>query len=1179
MKIPIFIRRKRGVALVITLSAVVLLTVLILAFFSRAQLNRRISFSSTNQVKADLLARSALDIVTGEIRQELDDAIKSASPTDGVIPAKAGVSNADSVAGSSTIVKVAANGKAIRPGGPNMASSVTIDAKSLNGRSNSKTAWFENGPNLGSADLPSWVYLTRGNGAKVPTAADARDPASPDYVVGRFTYTVYETGGLIDANLAGSPTLTTANSPYAAYWGAKGSAAYADLSVLDQQMDSAKVNQLLSWRNASLLKSGTDKEKAATYDEWATGIPRAVGTPNTSALAAPRSGYADVPLGDNTFISRRDLLRYVSAQLPSGVSSFFTHSSYGPSTPAWSPSFNGTGAAFRYADDAKKQTAINRDLQSVKATSEINVTHYRDDGTKEDTLTIYPDESFIRRPFSLAKLAWLGHDGPNSAAFNSQLNSSQINLAIKAAFGLTWNSSKNRWEYSHGDANGILTLDQACNQQKREPDFFEMLKAGILHGSLGNHPGAGGAGPYEVLTGPVGIYFQAGEHPERADAQILQIGANIIDQADRDNYPTAIYQESNSFKDSPYGAKELFSTYFGQENLPMLQRVVQVAHKVDGDESAAGPEDVWMQPEIWNPHEVSTADPTKYTDTPSALRMVTFGGCRVQLTENNGSTRPDVPNTITNVVYQDIDFGNDPFNPQLKGIVSFAFPKPGSTKPRDFNVSPALIEGYGQSFYTSNYQLPSQAAGPNNFYFYRGGGGTGKTRCIGVWLGALDRDPVTYPTHKVEILPVSAPAPIEPHLTFVLQYQDKNGRWLPYSMMARLKEMHGPTFGSSGEKVGYPTTFRNFNAARPDPRTDRFSASAGMYNSSGTTFNYMWANGCSARSGPILTNAQSGGRGGTSFLMPSTTAGFSYQYPKTGAWTVYLLDDWAQNIAGTGTESRFWYSDPDGVVRPGDSWRANYAKSASDLGTGDGAMLYDSTELPATSQRRRPVILNRPFRSAAELGYVFRDQPFRTLDFWSDKSADAGLLELFCASDSESGRTAGKINPNTASSKIFQAIFSGTAKQHSDPAPDPLNELDKIKIIQGAGLSSASEAANLAGAMKDEISAQGPMTGNSQLAGRFSSALHAKFTGADGATTTANQANKTWGEAPLRAMAGIFSSGTWTLLIDVAAQTGRVSGTGLQDFVVEGERRFWLHLTLDRITGKVVSRQLEAIYD
>jgi hypothetical protein len=242
-------------------------------------------------------------------------------------------------------------------------------------------------------------------------------------------------------------------------------------------------------------------------------------------------------------------------------------------------------------------------------------------------------------------------------------------------------------------------------------------------------------------------------------------------------------------------------------------------------------------------------------------------------------------------------------------------------------------------------------------------------------------------------------------------------------------------------------------------------------------------------------------------------------------------------------------------------------------------MLYESAELPATAQRRRPVILNRPFRSAAELGYVFRDQPFRTLDFWSDKSADAGLLELFSASDSEDGWTAGKINPNTASSKIFQALFSGTAKQHSDPAPDPLNGLDKIKIIQSAGFPLASEASSLAWAMKDEISINGPMTGDSQLAGRFSSVLHGKFTGADAATTTANQANKTWGEAPLRAMSGVFSSGTWTLLIDVAAQTGRVSGTGLQDFVVEGERGFWLHLTLDRITGAVVSRQLEAVYD
>src|SRR5581483_2747177 len=47
----------------------------------------------------------------------------------------------------------------------------------------------------------------------------------------------------------------------------------------------------------------------------------------------------------------------------------------------------------------------------------------------------------------------------------------------------------------------------------------------------------------------------------------------------------------------------------------------------------------------------------------------------------------------------------------------------------------------------------------------------------------------------------------------------------------------------------------------------------------------------------------------------------------------------------------------------------------------------------------RPVMMNRPFRSVGEMGYAFRDQPFRTLSFSSASSPDAGLLDLFTTND------------------------------------------------------------------------------------------------------------------------------------------------------------------------------------
>ena len=52
-------------------------------------------------------------------------------------------------------------------------------------------------------------------------------------------------------------------------------------------------------------------------------------------------------------------------------------------------------------------------------------------------------------------------------------------------------------------------------------------------------------------------------------------------------------------------------------------------------------------------------------------------------------------------------------------------------------------------------------------------------------------------------------------------------------------------------------------------------------------------------------------------------------------------------------------------------------------------------------------------------------------------------------------------------------------------------------------------------------------------------------------------------------------------MVDVIAQSGRYPGTAntLSDFVVEGEKRYWLHIAIDRFTGEVIDQQLEAVYE
>jgi hypothetical protein len=53
------------------------------------------------------------------------------------------------------------------------------------------------------------------------------------------------------------------------------------------------------------------------------------------------------------------------------------------------------------------------------------------------------------------------------------------------------------------------------------------------------------------------------------------------------------------------------------------------------------------------------------------------------------------------------------------------------------------------------------------------------------------------------------------------------------------------------------------------------------------------------------------------------------------------------------------------------------------------------------------------------------------------------------------------------------------------------------------------------------------------------------------------------------------------LPIDLIAQTGHYSpnATGLSQFIVEGEKRYWLHVAIDRFDGSIVGQQLEEVLE
>jgi hypothetical protein len=264
------------------------------------------------------------------------------------------------------------------------------------------------------------------------------------------------------------------------------------------------------------------------------------------------------------------------------------------------------------------------------------------------------------------------------------------------------------------------------------------------------------------------------------------------------------------------------------------------------------------------------------------------------------------------------------------------------------------------------------------------------------------------------------------------------------------------------------------------------------------------------------------------------------------------------------------YADNDAIVRLAD------AVYGDPFFTSTGS----STAYNTTSYQ--PVILNRPFRNAAELGYAFRDLPWKTLDFFSDKSADAGLLDIFAVNDGpalldSSGNftgmgavpalVAGSVNLNTTQAADLQSVLAGSI----------FDEISST-TVSGTG-AGAADAPVLANNIVTATSAT-PMQNKSELitrSGLLTSILPVPTTGAQ---PNPKQTVKTQREVVARTISSIAQTRVWNLVIDVVAQSGHFkpnAGNLQNDFIVEGEQHYWVHVAIDRFTGKVIDKQIEVV--
>jgi hypothetical protein len=199
-----------------------------------------------------------------------------------------------------------------------------------------------------------------------------------------------------------------------------------------------------------------------------------------------------------------------------------------------------------------------------------------------------------------------------------------------------------------------------------------------------------------------------------------------------------------------------------------------------------------------------------------------------------------------------------------------------------------------------------------------------------------------------------------------------------------------------------------------------------------------------------------------------------------------------------------------------------------------------------------PVILKRAFRNVGELGYAYRNSS-STLDFRSEASADSPLLDLF--SYNVASVRSGIVNLNTRNVDVLASILKGAFA--TENASTGLSS-DAAKTVASRILSDSTKG-----------TASNPAVSRADIA-----RLAAAAAGLIGPTEEEQ-------ETVARALSEVTQTRTWTLLVDVIAQSGRFppKTSNAAQFVVQAERRYWLHIAIDRFTGEVVDRQLEQVFE
>ncbi len=1049
----------------------------------------------------------------------------------------------------------------------------------LNDKSDPVTTGFL-GPNYWA---PDWVFVNN-QGATVILAPN-------NSILGRYAYTIYDEAGLVDANVAGYPSGTDIYQ-----YGRKGSLAFADLTVPPYPVPNPagsppiyQIDRLVGWRNYGTTQPDNSFPDPGSPPNQTQAFARNFRPPNTARAAwfynfvvnntsgflsvrsdpnptpypwnylnvTGDSGPATYPWNgrtDQMLLGRQELIAFRKATQfsPSALeylSTFSRESAAG--VPQWSPA---------------TPTAINPNFQTLLVTGSFT----RNDGTIANG-----GDPYLNKRFLLERLNWLTYRGPSASRsipsrepnsrtdpdWDMWLLTGRFGLTstflqqgtaanILKYFGLVWDTTNERWNYTSPSggslAGSIASLGTLTGA--REPDFFELLQAGIINSSLGDAFSSDPALP--------------SVHQQSKMLHVLTIGANLIAQSRTDSYPVRIACN--------VGGTTMEA--IGMPRLPYLNGLA--ACPVAGTDRNSGVPlggvNWFLIPNLWDPFRDSW-----------------------DLTEANASS------TLTP------NYLRPPVRITVKGTASFGAANVSQSGSVDPSPTPGLMPFIGASTTAINASLPL-LTGDNTF----GRDGFLQAMRLGEndisgtvtlfnpptqsptgiafqWnrIARPTNDNSTYRTDRFVVFRLSLPGVLisplsllgqkpvlilQPGFQVSLDYQSPNGQWYSYSF---LQGNNAPNTWISSDPLrpstlglALSTSYSQYGVD-PGPPPPPPSALPTIVNAGPPLIGNvtLWTVDALAKA-PMLVKADPRSIRYNSMIGVVNVANPPLPFNSAGI----IGPIWPSQYATPPPMLASQYPVPTPTPN------ANPATLGDNAPAGNAANLYNeliptptpTPPVPAVSlgDPWRPVIMNRPFRSVGEMAYAFRDQPFRTLSFsWSPISSnpDAGLLDLFSVNDysDPTSMRAGVISLNSLQPAALAAVLGSTIEKEqtprggSPPAPTPWP-------------MSAVEANNAANSLVS-LTRTTPARNKAALA-----TLIASETGLGPSVP------KTQRESIARALGEADQTRTWNLFIDVIAQTGRFppNATNLKNgFVVDSEQRYWVHVAIDRFTNQVIDKQIEVV--